>query len=130
MKRYMAGALVALAVPAAGAVLVAPPATAAGSAPAARAAALRCHASMSNSRPKDYTTTYVDVGTVRYAGVTTVAHYRTVNREHAGRANAKGSAKIGYYISGATPGYKVVVQVVVHRGARVGHCRTSFIPHS
>ncbi len=40
----------------------------------APAAALRCHASMSNSRPKDYTTIDVNVGTVRYADVITVAH--------------------------------------------------------
>ena len=43
---------------------------------------------MSNSLPEDYTTIYVNVGTVRYAGVTTVAHYKTVNRKHAGQANA------------------------------------------
>ena len=32
---------------------------------------------MSNSRPKDYTTIYVNVGTIRYAGVTTVASQQT-----------------------------------------------------
>jgi len=129
MRRFMAGALAALAVPAAAAMLAASPATAAGSAPAARAAALRCHASMSNSRPRDYTTVYVNVGTVRYAGVTTVAHYKTVNREHAGKANAEGNAKIGYYISGATPGYQVNVSVTVTSGRSRGTCSTSFIPH-
>ena len=129
MRRFMAGALAALAVPAAGAMLVTSPATAAGSVPAAPAAALRCHASMSNSRPKDYTTIYVNVGTVRYVGVTTVAHYKTVNREHAGKANAKGNAKIGYYISGATPGYRVRVSVTVTSGRSRGTCSTSFTPH-
>lgn len=129
MRRFIAGALAALAVPAAGAMLATSPATAAGSAPAARAAALRCHASMSDSRPRDYTTVYVNVGTVRYAGVTTVAHYKTVNREHAGKANAKGNAKIGYYISGATPGYRVRVSVTVASGRSRGTCSTSFTPH-
>ncbi|MGH3168156.1 MAG: hypothetical protein ACRDN0_20015 [Trebonia sp.] len=133
MKRYVAGALVALAAPAAGAMLMASPATAAGSAPAAQAAvqatALRCHASMSNSRPKDYTTIYVNVATVRNAGVTTVAHYKTVNRKHTGKANAEGNARIGYYISGATPGYKVNVSVTVTSGRSHGSCSTSFIPH-
>lgn len=128
MKRYVAGALVALAAPAAGAVLIASPATAAVSAPAATAA-LRCHASMSNSRPKDYTTIYVNVGTVRYANITTVAHYKTVNREHTGKANAEGNAKISYYISGATPGYRVKVSVTVTSGRSRGTCSTSFIPH-
>ena len=120
----------ALAAPAAaGAMVMASPATAAVATTAAPIAALRCHASMSNNRPKDYTTIYVNVGTVRYAGVTTVAHYKTVNRMHTGEANAEGNAKIGYYISGATPGYKVVVSVHVVRGDRSGNCSTSFIPH-
>jgi hypothetical protein len=129
MKRSTAAALAALAVPAAGAVLAASPATAAGSAPAAPAAALRCHASMSNSRPEDYTTIYVNAGTVRYAGIATVAHYKTVNREHSGKANAEGSARIGYYISGATPGYQVNVSVTVTSGRSRGTCSTSFTPH-
>ena len=128
-KRYMAVALAALAAPAAATVLMASPATAGGPAPAAPATALRCHAAMSNSRPKDYTTTYVNVGTVRYAAITTVAHYKTVNREHAGKANAEGNAKIGYYISGATPGYRVNVDVTVTSGRSRGTCSTSFTPH-
>ena len=129
MKRYVAGALVVLAAPAAGVIFAASPATAAGSASAAPAAALPCHASMSNSRPKDYTTIDVNIGTVRYAGVTTVAHYKTVNREHTGKANAEGNAKIGYYISGATPGYRVNVSVTVTSGRSRSTCSTSFIPH-
>ena len=97
MKRYVTATLAALAAPAAaGTMFMASPATAAVATTAAPAAALRCHASMSNSRPKDYTTIYVDVGTVRYAGVTTIAHYKTVNRKHTGKANAEGNAKLGY----------------------------------
>jgi hypothetical protein len=71
----------------------------------------------------------VNVGTARYVGVTTVAHYKTVNRKHAGQANAGGNAKIGYYISGATPGYRVNVTVTVTSGSSRGTCATSFIPH-
>ena len=59
----------------------------------APAAALRCHASMSNSRPMDYTTIYVTVGTVGYADVTT-AHQKTVNTKHTGKANAEGNAEV------------------------------------
>jgi hypothetical protein len=130
MKRYARGTLVALAAPsAAGAMFMASPATAAVATTAAPAAAPRCHASMSNSRPKDYTTIYVNVGTVRHAGVTTVAHYKTVNTKHTGKANAGGNAKIGYYISGATPGYRVNVSVTVASGRSRGTCWTSFIPH-
>jgi hypothetical protein len=91
--------------------------------------ALPCHASMSNNRPRDYTTTYVLVHTTGYASVTTVAHYRTTNHKKTGTAGRRGNASIGYYISGATPGYKVVVSVRVVSGHRSGSCSTSFIPH-
>ena len=68
MKRHLRRTLAALAAPAAaGAMVMASPATAAVTTTAAPAAALRCHASMSNSRPEDYTTIYVNVGTVRNA---------------------------------------------------------------
>jgi hypothetical protein len=123
MNRYVTSTLAALAATAAGVALAAAPAA------AAPATALRCHASMSDSRPEDYTTVYVNVGTVRYADVTTVAHYRTVSREHAGRANARGNARIGYYISGATAGYRVSVSVTVRSGGSRGSCSTSFTPH-
>ncbi len=130
MKRHLRRTLAALAAPAAaGAMFMTSPAIAAVAAMAAPASALRCHATMSNSRPKDYTTIYVNVGTVRYAGVTTIAHYKTVNRKHAGKANAGGNAKIGYYISGATPGYRVNVTVTVTSGSSRGTCATWFIPH-
>ena len=90
---------------------------------------LPCHASMSNSRPADYTTTDVRVKTTARAYVTTVAHYRTVNRKYHRRANGAGKATVPYYISGATPGYRVVVKVYVSKGSRKGSCSTSFLPH-
>jgi hypothetical protein len=102
-------------------------ATAAVAAPAA--AALPCRASMSNNHPRDYTTTDVQVHTVGYASVTTVAHYRTTNHKKTGTAGSRGNASIAYYISGATPGYRVVVSVRVVRGDRSGTCSTWFTPH-
>jgi hypothetical protein len=126
MKRYVRGALVTLVAPAAaGAIFMAPTATAAVAAPAAM---LSCHASMSNSKPKEHTTTYVNVSTVKYAGVTTVAHFKTSNRTHTGKADAKGNATIGYAVSSATPGYRVNVNVTVTSGKSHGSCSTSFIP--
>jgi transketolase N-terminal domain/subunit len=101
----------------------------AASAAAPAVTSLPCHASMSNNHPKDYTKTYVDVTTVAYAKVITVAHYKTVDRKHTGTANSKGKASIAYYISGATPGYKVIVKVTVSSGSRTGSCSTWFIPH-
>jgi hypothetical protein len=130
MKHHVRGILAALAAPAAaGAMFIASPAATAVASTTSTTTALRCHASMSSSRPKDYTTIYVNVSTVRYAAVATLAHYKTVNRKHAGKANAKGNAAIRYYISGATPGYRVTVSVRVTSGRSSGTCSTSFIPH-
>lgn len=109
----------------AGAALTAGPAVA-----AAHVTALPCSASMSNSHPKQYTTVRVNVHTAAFAGVTTVAHYRTTNTTHHGTAGHRGNVSISYYISGATPGYKVKVSVSVKSGARHGSCSTSFTPHA
>lgn len=101
------------------------------SAPASASAAapLKCHAWMTNARPADYTTIGVRVQTASHAKVTTVAHYKTVDTRHTAKAGAGGGATLWYYISRATPGYKVVVTVSSTRGKRHGYCRTSFIPH-
>lgn len=91
---------------------------------------LPCHAAMSNTHPADFTTTTVRVRTAPHAQVTTVAHYRTVNRQHHRQANGRGKASIPYYISGATPGYRVRVDVTVRWPHRTGSCQTSFTPHA
>jgi len=106
-------------------------ASAVGSASAAGSLArpLPCRASMSNSHPADFTTTTVLVTTASHAQVTTVAHYKTVNRQHRRRANGHGRASIPYHISGATPGFRVRVDVTVKWPHRTGSCQTSFTPH-
>ena len=43
----------------------------------------------------------------------TVAHYKTTNTTHHRTAGSKENAAVPYYISGATPGYKVKVRVSV-----------------
>jgi hypothetical protein len=60
--------------------------------------------------------------------VFTVAHYRTVNRAYYRIADSGGQATIDYYVSGATPGYKVVVDVTVVGGHQANSCSTSFTP--
>ena len=101
-----------------------------GVAMAASARPLPCSASMSNAHPADYTTTKVRVHTGTFAAVKTVAHYRTTNTTHHGTAGRKGNVSIPYYISGATPGYRVKVSVTVRKGSRTGSCSTSFTPHA
>jgi len=132
MKRYTRAALVSLAAPAAaGAILVAPAAFTAPRATAAETApafGLSCKASMSNNKPKDHTTTYVNVSTAKNADVATVAHFKTTTRGHAGKADAKGTAKIGYAVASATPGKPVKVDVTVTSGKSSKTCSTSFTP--
>jgi hypothetical protein len=102
--------------------------TASAAAASPASAPLACQASMSNNHPADYTTTYVRVHTAGFAGVTTVAHYKTTNHKKTGTAGSSGNASIGYYISGATPGYRVAVSVRVVHGDRSGSCSTWFTP--
>jgi hypothetical protein len=134
MKRYVSGTIAALAAPAAaGALFLAPSATAAASTTAASttaapAAALQCQASVSNTRPKDHTTTYVTVSTAKGATVTTVAHYKAGIEVGTATANARGKATIGYAVGTAAPGSRVNVTVTVTSGRSHGSCSTSFIP--
>jgi hypothetical protein len=130
LRSLVATPLAVAALVAAGGAVTVTTASSAAAAPAARAAAaLPCQASMSNSHPRDYTTTDVRVHTADDASVTTIAHYKTTNHRKTGTAGVRGNATIAYYISGATPGYRVVVSVRVVRGARSGSCSTWFTPH-
>jgi hypothetical protein len=83
---------------------------------------------VSVTHPADYTTTDVRVRTAASAEVFTVAHYKTVNRAYFRVADSGGRATVAYYVSGATPGYKVVVDVTVVRGHQANNCSTSFTP--
>jgi hypothetical protein len=127
MRSLVAAPLAVTALLAIGGVATAATASTAAAAPAS--AALPCQASMSNNHPRDDTTTDVRVHTAGHASVTTVAHYKTTNHKKTGTAGIGGNASIAYYISGATPGYKVVVSVRVVHGDRSGNCSTWFIPH-
>jgi hypothetical protein len=114
-------------IPAAAAITVAVAAPASAG-PAATTALKSCTASVSNSHPADYTTTDVNVHTAVGAEVFTVAHYKTVNRACFRVAGSGGRATVAYYVSGATPGYRVVVDVTVVSGHQANSCSTSFTP--
>jgi hypothetical protein len=100
------------------------------SASAAVSAALPCNASMTNSHPADYTSTGVMIRTATHAHIKTVAHYKTTSHPKYATANSQGHRTVWYYISGATPGFQVIVDVYVSRGSRSGSCQTSFVPHA
>jgi hypothetical protein len=94
------------------------------------AGSLSCSASVSNGSPADYTTVAITVRTAAGASVTTVAHYKTTNHQMTAVADAGGQAQVAYYISGATPGYTVNVDVTVSAGSQTGSRATSFTPVS
>jgi hypothetical protein len=106
------------------------PAQAPAPAPATTAMSqgMSCTAAVSNSQPADYTTVDVTVRTAAGATVTTVAHYKTTSHQMTAVADASGVATIGYYISGATPGFTVVVDVSAAVGSQAASCSTSFTP--
>ncbi|GEL94554.1 hypothetical protein [Cellulomonas composti] len=101
-------------------------------APAASAAATRsCSASASPSNPRQYSWTTIKVaGTTKGAKVTTTAHYKTTTTKHSATADAKGKASVDYYVSGATVGYRVRVDVVATKGSTRWTCSTSFTPRA
>ncbi|MBO0844376.1 MAG: hypothetical protein J2P22_03035 [Nocardioides sp.] len=84
---------------------------------------------MQDATPKQYTYDRVYVKTAPHAAIRTVAHYKTTNTPKHTRANGTGHGSVSYYISGATPGYRVHVDVYVTKGRHSGHCATSFVPH-
>ena len=97
----------------------------------ADAAAPTCRASMSDSTPEQYSDVWVNVSSVANAKVRTIAHYKTTDTVRFGRTGPAGKAGVKYYISGATPGFRVVVDVMVTGPAGAsGYCSTSFVPHS
>lgn len=94
------------------------------------AGALKCNAHMSDATPKQYSNTSVIVKTGKpKAKVRTVAHYKTTKTTKRGKSNSSGKASLKYYVSGATPGYKVKVNVTVSKNGRTKTCTTSFKPH-
>ena len=105
-------------------------ATGTASASAAPDAALKCHTWPSNRHPDDYTTVSIRVRTAPHASVKTAVHYKTTTHNKYGTAGDMGHKDIPYYISGATPGFKVVVDVTTSRNGVTGHCSTAFTPDS
>jgi hypothetical protein len=97
-------------------------------APTRSARAVGCSASVSSTSPADYTTVDIDVRTAAGASVSTVAHYKTTDHQKTAVADGSGHATVTYYISGATPGYPVTVDVTVSAGSRAARCSTSFTP--
>lgn len=109
------------------------PATAGATQPhpstATAATRMPCAAHMSDARPRQYSTIHVLVSSWGGAAVTTEAHYKTTGTTKRGRTDPRtGRASIAYRISDATVGFKVTVNVTVHKSTHHGSCSTSFVP--
>ncbi|MFC0581163.1 hypothetical protein [Micrococcoides hystricis] len=95
----------------------------------AEAATKKCKVTMSNSKPRQYSNTYVKVsGVGSKAKVTTVAHYKTSKNRKRVTATSKGRANVKYNVSRATPNRKVPVTVTAVKGKTKWTCKTSFTP--
>jgi hypothetical protein len=104
------------------------PAPVSSSPPAHADGKLRCAAAVSDRSPADYSTVYVSVRTAPGASVTTVAHYKTTDNRKTTVADGGGKATVAYYISGATPGFTVSVDITATVHAQMAACSTSFTP--
>jgi hypothetical protein len=93
-----------------------------------RPAPLPCRAQMSKPNPREFSTTDVVVTTVPRAMAEATARYLISMVHEAAFASSHGTARIPYYISLSTPGYRVSVNVIVTAGGRSGSCTTSFTP--
>jgi len=83
---------------------------------------------VSSRSPADYATVYIYIRTAAGASVTTVAHYKTTDNQKTATAGGGGQATVAYYISAATPGYTVAVDITTSAGPRTTACSTSFTP--
>jgi hypothetical protein len=82
----------------------------------------------SNSYPKDGTTEYINVDTLKGAKVTTVAHFKNGEQVRTTYANSKGDATVAYNVGWAQPGYPVHVTVTATEGPSSATTYTQFTP--
>ena len=131
MNKKLGGAFLAMGAPALIAGLLIAPSASAATATAAtvtRTPPLRVQAKVSNSRPNDRSTEYIEVTTARGAKVTAVAHFRNGTETRTATASSRGDAILAYAVGNATPGYRVVVTVTATSGHNHAVTTTYFIP--
>jgi hypothetical protein len=92
------------------------------------AARLACSASVTTRYPRDDTSVGIRITTTASARIRVAAHFRGGVRRKTAVANAAGKQTIWYRLGGATPGYKVRVDVRVAKNSRSASCSTWFTP--
>jgi len=90
---------------------------------------LKCVTWVSDRYPADNTFVGVRVRTLRHARVRVVIRYRRASYLNRARAGVRGRRTLWYFIGGAVPGFRVVLDVRVSRHGRKGSCSTWFVPH-
>lgn len=131
MNKRLGGAFLAVGAPALIAGLLLAPSASAATATAAtvaRTPPLPVQARVSTSRPKDRSTEYIEVTTVKGAKVTAVAHFRTGTETRTATANSRGDAVLAYAVGNAPPGDRVVVTVTTTSGHNHAVTTTYFVP--
>lgn len=98
--------------------------------PTPRVQGVTAAASMSNYRPVQNTTVYVNVATTAGASVTATAYFLTGAVTHAATANTSGTTSIGFAVGGATVGHTVPVRVSAYdpNYKAAAYASTSFTP--
>ena len=93
-------------------------------------------ASASPADPCQYTTVTLSAHVSRAGAavsgvlVEAVLHFKTTDSQKNGTTGAAGGASIDYYISGATAGYIVTVDLTASEGRQTAHASTQFTPKS
>lgn len=95
---------------------IAPSAVSQASTGGRAAARLACEASVTGRYPRDYTSVGIRITTGASARIRVAAHFRGGVRRKTAVASAAGKQTIWYRLGGATPGYKVRVDVQVAKG--------------
>jgi hypothetical protein len=98
--------------------------------PTPRPQGVTASASMSNARPVQNTTVYVNVATTPGASVTASAYFRTGTVSHSATANSAGSVAIAFAVGSAPAGYAVPVRVSAYdpEYKATAYASTSFTP--
>jgi hypothetical protein len=91
-------------------------------------AAISCTAKPTSRYPVDDSSVGIRISTSARAHFTVKAHFRGGVREKKAVAGATGTGTATFRLGGATPGYRVAVDVSVALGDRHGSCTTWFRP--
>jgi hypothetical protein len=104
------------------------PALASGAGMARPAASIHCTTSVTSRYPARGSRVGIVIKTVPLAHIKASAHFKPGDRIERSRANSAGRQTIWYRVGDATPGFRVVVDVLVYDAGKSASCSTWFAP--